>query len=180
MARLCRSTHLGVWRQFEGENSCWLRPMVGLDLRAERQLMQSTEFLQVIQKHDMYLDAARKQGSRSYAFCIDFFAEVQLAHLNKTKSCEVEVATGKSESDVIRVAAGAFGPQGVRSAMTGLESGVLRKWFPMSLPQGAPFMGSPLRSTHYPHHTATSPRAPAIDPSPCRYTETPFPGRPPS
>lgn len=48
------------------------------------------------------------QGSRSYASCIDFFAEAQLAHLNKTTSCEVEVATGQSESDVIRVAAGAL------------------------------------------------------------------------
>ena len=48
------------------------------------------------------------QGSRSYAFRIDFFAEALLAHLNKTKSCEVEVVTGESEIDVIHVAAGAL------------------------------------------------------------------------
>lgn len=48
------------------------------------------------------------QGSRSYASCTDLFAEAQLAHLNKTTSCEFEVATGQPESDVIRVAAGAL------------------------------------------------------------------------
>ena len=51
---------------------------------------------------------AKPQGPRSYASCIDFFAEAQLARLNKTTSCEAEVATGQSERDVIRVAAGAL------------------------------------------------------------------------
>jgi hypothetical protein len=33
-----------------------------------------------------------QQGSRSYAFRIDFFAEAQLARLYKTMSYEIEVA----------------------------------------------------------------------------------------
>lgn len=33
------------------------------------------------------------QGYRSYVSRIDFFVEAQLAHLNKTTSCEADVAT---------------------------------------------------------------------------------------
>lgn len=59
--------------------------------------------------------SARYHRCGRYAFRIDFCAETQLAHLNKTKSCEVEMATGKSEGDVIRVAAGALGSTGPSS-----------------------------------------------------------------
>lgn len=50
----------------------------------------------------------RGRGSRSYALSIDFFAEAQLTHLNKTKKCEVKVTRGKSEIDAIRVSSGAL------------------------------------------------------------------------
>lgn len=58
----------------------------------------------------------KSQGSRTYAFRIVFFAEAQLAHLNKTKICEVEVVIGKLESDVIRVAAGALDEERAKDA----------------------------------------------------------------
>ncbi len=49
------------------------------------------------------------QGSRSYPLSIYFCAEVLLARLYKTMSCEVKAAARRTRVDVVRVAAGALG-----------------------------------------------------------------------
>lgn len=54
--------------------------------------------------------AALAQGYRSHPFSICFCAEVQLACLYKTKSCEVKAAARRSIIDVVRVAAEALCP----------------------------------------------------------------------
>lgn len=48
------------------------------------------------------------QGFRGYPRSICFCAEVQLACLHKTMSCEVKAAARRSIIDVVRVAAGAL------------------------------------------------------------------------
>ena len=57
------------------------------------------------------------QGSRSYPLSIYFCAEVLLARLYKTMSCEVKAAARRAIIDVVRVAAGALVDHGAYAAV---------------------------------------------------------------